>query len=261
MFKTNVIISMLLQKGSYMINAFTYMFYDNKFLQKAIFYFIFCLSTKLCLEFATVFSEQNIYITAMLLYIVGTIFSIVTNGYFISCVKALISQNKNYVLPVFNMKSLLQGIKYTISIFLAGLCLFFILFFVFILSLFFGKILSGLIIIIIALTFTAYFNALAFIFANTEAFNSFLQFKKATNLIKNNVGEYIKGLVILMIVLVITAVLDYILSAVFKNAGMFLKILIPAIFTTYSIFITSFVIAKSISLEYAEELRNSCLKP
>ena len=70
-------------------------------------------------------------------------------------------------------------------------------------------------------------------------------------------GEYIKGLVILMIVLVITAVLDYILSAVFKNAGMFLKILIPAIFTTYSIFITSFVIAKSISLEYYSDYESA----
>ena len=239
-----------------MINAFTYMFYDNKFLQKAIFYFIFCLSTKLCLEFATVFSEQNIYITAMLLYIVGTIFSIVTNGYFISCVKALISQNKNYVLPVFNMKSLLMGIKYTISIFLAGLCLFFILFFVFILSLFLGKILSGLIIIIIALTFTAYFNALAFIFANTEAFNSFLQFKKATNLIKNNADEYVKGLIILIIVLVTIAGIDYIVSAIFKNAGMFATVLISAILSTYSIFITSFVIAKSIRHEYAKMLQD-----
>ena len=239
-----------------MINAFTYMFYDNKFLQKAIFYFIFCLSTKLCLEFATVFSEQNIYITAMLLYIVGTIFSIVTNGYFISCVKALISQNKNYVLPVFNMKSLLLGIKYTISIFLAGLCLFFILFFVFILSLFLGKILSGLIIIIIALTFTAYFNALAFIFANTEAFNSFLQFKKATNLIKNNADEYVKGLIILIIVLVTIAGIDYIVSAIFKNTGMFATVLISAILSTYSIFITSFVIAKSIRHEYAKMLQD-----
>lgn len=260
MFKTNVIINMLLQKETCMINAFTYMFNDNKFFQKALFYFIFSFATQFSLESAKVLYARNIFTTAILLYVVGIIFSIIVNGYFISCVKALISQNKNYVLPLFNIKMLLPGVKYTLAFFLAVLCLSFVFLLVFILSIFIGKILSSLIIIIFVLLLAAYFNALAFIFANTEAFTSFLQFEKATNLIKNNMGKYCKGLIIMIIVFVITEVINYILSAVFKNTGMFIKILIPTIFTTYTIFIISFVIAKSISSEYADELRNSCLK-
>ena len=97
--------------------AFTYMFKDNKFFQKASFYFLFAfLSVFGGVLAETAEGDATLILLAFIIWILGLISNLFLSGYFISAIRALRTKSENFVLPMFNMgKTFILGLKCFLS--------------------------------------------------------------------------------------------------------------------------------------------------
>lgn len=244
-----------------MRELFTYMFKDNKFVTKASMYFLFVLSGTFCLNYASALAKTGAAPASLLLLILGAILMFIPYGYVMSCVKALTEQRENYVLPRFNIKSnFVIGFKYSVSIFIVSLVFGTVtVIAAFIIGLIAGilkaKVLAAVlftsVIVISMLLFIFYTLALNWIFANTHAITSFLQFKKAHALIKQDYPRYWKGLgLMLLINFVIAVAAGFVLSIAGTNIiAVFIATLIAALVSSYVVFVNTMINAKSITPE------------
>ena len=113
-----------------MREAFTYMFKDPRYNDKAMIYFIICtlslslMATPELANLNTLFANgpkvapvTNPIFT--ILPLIGALFNWILCGYFYNCVQALTKQKQNYILPFLNIGSaFVKGFKFTISIIL-----------------------------------------------------------------------------------------------------------------------------------------------
>ena len=79
-----------------MKEAFTYMFKDGKYLEKAFAYAGFVFLADFLANFSQYIKGSNL---GFLMLILGYIVLFIPSGYGISCVKALMAQKENFVLP------------------------------------------------------------------------------------------------------------------------------------------------------------------
>ena len=161
-----------------MKEAFTYMFKDNKFAQKAAMYFCFALIASLCSEFGKYFTEieQTKISTPVLLLILifSIVFGLIVNGYKILCTRAILEQKENIVIPYINVKnSLFTGFKLGVAILL--LILIFIS--IAIICVFASPITAKACICFAFLFITCFGAALTYIFVKTDSWLSFVLFK------------------------------------------------------------------------------------
>ncbi len=237
-----------------MKEAFDYMFNDNKFNQKALTYFVLAF-------FGTIFSnlaalnEKSLIMP--MLTLVGLIIMLIPVGYVVSCIKALIEQKENFVLPIFNFKNnFILGFKFAIATLILSLTFglaiaILALVISFVASILKAKILVviGALVLLIPILILAYYTlALNWIFATTEAFTSFLQFKKAAELIKKNTSHYLKSFWTFFGVNFAVAIITGIVLTLFGRnfIGMVIATLIAAALSTYVAFVNALITAKSV---------------
>lgn len=162
-----------------MIKAFTYMFKDNRFIQKSSIYFLFLLIGTFCTNYANILLKAGGKPVLHLVYLAGIILLLVPYGYVVSCIKALTEQKENFILPMFNVKTnFVIGLKYIIAILLLSL----IFGFITVAAAFMIGLICGILkakvlaIVLLSLVITSavlllifYTLALNWIFANTQA--------------------------------------------------------------------------------------------
>lgn len=252
-----------------MINAFNYMFKDNRFAQKAGIYFILVFVSQVFLNYANTFNSgatrQMLPADYYIFAFIGTVLNLIPLGYGISCIRALIEQKDTSVVPFVNIKNnLWQGFKYSIAILIltvAFICLtmFAILIFAFIANLLniqaFLGIIVGLLTVTPIIFIFIYALAFSWIFATTESWTSFLKIKKATLLIKENKATYWKslGLFVLVILMFIIPffIVGTIITTTIPNKFIYSIVIsiVISMLSVYTTFVSCYITAKSIKTQ------------
>ena len=242
-----------------MREAFTYMFKDNRLLSKAVpisaqFLCIFALC------FVSLLTSSQFLTMLTVLLIIFTIVSIF--GYFITTVKAIILQNSNIVLPALKpINNFTLGFKSGIAVFFAELVIdLFAVSLHYIVSLLPNKKISLLLsLFILGLYILIYMlkPALICIYAKTEKFFSYLNFKLAFKLISKNIKNYILAVLIYFVSLItLTFPVNYMNSHI-KELPLYVSVIIytvALIILPLFIYIQAYACAKSINKECLEEL-------
>jgi hypothetical protein len=248
-----------------MKEIFTYMFKDNMFTKKAaILFLLLFIALAICgippllnsVSYAPTVEKVSLpylhYLPSISCFLDFAIY-----GYMMICIKAIIQQDLNIVLPFFNFKnSLIRGLKFFVVILIFTL-----------LSVFIYSILLFLLVplkalcvlpilkVLITIAVVIYVNALLWIFANEDKIFSLLAFRKATKLIKQNLRTYFSNLGLIFVINFISAFLScglmYILDSIFDNNYLIwiLSTLEGTILAGYMLFINAYLIAKSIKPE------------
>ena len=240
------------------IEAFNYMFKDNMFKQKALTYFCFAFVGTFLMNLGNSVQMTKLAVFAPLFLLAGAIIMFIPSGYCIHAIKAVIEQNDNYVLPLFNFKhNFATGFKFMVAVLLMSL--------VFGIGLAIGSVIIAIIAALTSVKIIAYIGivflflagliliayytmALKWIFATTEAWTSFLQFKKAAELIKKLPGTYNKFFWAFIFINLISAIISAILFWILGKGllGIAIATLLSVIVATYVVFVNIHLIAKSI---------------
>lgn len=245
-----------------MREALTYMFKDNKFCQKGLYFFLVYFVSILGM---TLQGQQELSVLhlvwALLVSIIGFIAAICVYGYFMSAIKALKSQNENYILPMFNLnKSFKLGLKFTVASAIFAFVLCTIFFALGLVGGIFSQITNNnLVMTILFLVFMLLFLivyvykvlALSNIFAETEAFTSLLQIRKAGELIKQNPEIYNRyfwqsvlfGLIATVAILFIIITFSFIKLGIISSL---ISVTLIAILGTYCSFVNMYLFAKAV---------------
>ena len=177
--------------------AFTYMFKDNKIWLKWLLFAIIMSLSKFFADYASTllpscrYCHVNIPVQYWIYLTIGTLISFISFGYMYSCIKKLIDSDECFVLP--NIKlwdNFVRGFKYSVAFML--LFIPFTLFNGLIMQLYrvfnlTGLILATIITSIIGLVFIYFIIGFSWIFANKPSFLCFYRFKKAFEIISQNI--------------------------------------------------------------------------
>lgn len=249
-----------------MKEAFSYMFKDNKYPQKALTYFGLIFLANFAVMYAKLFAPACPNCQASPEYplwtFIGFILMILPMGYGITCVKSLIEQKENFIIPFFNFKnSLITGLKYTLAIIFTGLAIglgFSIL----------GGILGViagmfqlkalLFVFIIAaiaffLCFIFYISALLWIFACKGWLTSFFRWGKAFQLLSKNPKNYWKAFGLVLLVSIVSGTIANLIP-VSNLLTAIIAAVISSALASYTIFVWSYLNAKAIKAECIELL-------
>ena len=247
-----------------MKEAFIYMFKDNCFWKKAITYFfvsfIACLfisysQINTCSGMCPVASKPTVIsvnsISPIIYQLIGIFINMIVAGYFLSSIKAITSQTSNIVLPFFSFRNnFVKGFKFNLSVFTTIILYSFTfgLLYSFYSTATFAKI--GFIILLIFYIFTGV--AFVWLFAQEEKFITFFNFKKVIIKIKEDIKNYIKYVLIIAGILLISIAVTFVIELLISNfvkdiiIAMVITTLITTVFATYINFVNMHLIAKSI---------------
>ena len=221
--------------------AFCYMFKDNKFYQKYLYYFIFTSIAAFLYNYSDAqMTVQNISVQSLLMYLLGLIIWAIPIGYNYSCIKALNSQKENFILPMTNLKkNFVTGFKFGLAVSLFILAFIFIAIFI--------SFIHKLLILPLILFIILYSLAFNFIFATTESLTSFFQFKKVINLVNDNKSQY--WICLLLDAIVNTIACDF-ASLLFRLSLSILATavasILSSIIVSYAAFVNAYFAAKAI---------------
>ena len=259
-----------------MLEAFTYMFNDNMLKKKALTYFVFVLLANLLTQISLIFAPPARDVAAppqyYILSILSAIVMMIPTGYLISCIKAIMDQNENPVLPFLNVKNnFVLGFKFFINILLLSLSVgvMFVLMSVgvmFLLILIPAAILSVIlpkIFLYIFLTILFIITFLAIIFyspafycllAKKEWYTAFFRFVRTTKVISLDIGNYLKrfGIIILLILAggVVSSLVNLLCPPNYIGATIMAFLL--SVISSYTVFVFAHLTAKSVKAECIE---------
>lgn len=236
-----------------MEKAFTYMFKDNKIMNKSLILIILA------------FAES-------ILNILGLIIAPIICGYKISCVKSIMEQSENYILPYANIKkNFVLGIKVLLSAFFGSIPYIMIGTVLVILGInlciqkcfVYGAvlfILTGL----ICLPYLYFSMAFERIFAKTESMFSYFQYKEAYREMSSDHSHYLLYAIAMPIILaVLCGTIFFVLFSLSSIIQMLLQTTINAKVVSI-LFITIFSAVISIiqiySCYYYSYLTAKCIK-
>lgn len=256
-----------------MEKAFSYMFKDNMFKNKAILYCVLAFGVFYLSRISDLYAKnEHTIMYAIIAYIIYCILYLPMIGYFVSCTKVIMDKEDNIVLPFLNFgKSLWLGLKYlfssvVFSLLFGLLAVGLIIIPVILVSLgnpaltILGAILflvSLLLLVVLFIAFLIYIPALICIFAKTEWITSFCRFARATKLIKNDPGQYFISILLyigIVLVMGVIVAIPIIIVTFTGNIGiLFAGSLLYALIATYVVYTTSYIIAKSVDSKLIEE--------
>lgn len=193
-----------------MREAFTYMFKDNKLFNKAISIIAYLVVPFILGLMYMITNSQFLAIIAVLA-VIFTLFAL--TGYFISCVKAIALQDLFIVLPNLNpVNNFVSGVKPLFASAVANIAVSLGCAIIIFLSSLTGNkiliILVSLIFLLFVLIYIFLMPAFICIFAKTEKFWSYINFKLAFNLVSKNVKKYLLYVLIYYIPIIIFSILD-----------------------------------------------------
>lgn len=246
-----------------MREAFTYMFKDPRYNDKAIAYFVIC-TLSLALMGAPELASINTLLADgpkvttttsplfTILPVIGMVFNMILCGYYYTCVQALTRQNQNYILPFINIpSSFIKGLKLFIAVFLflivTGIaCALFT---------FAGQLGVVICYTLFLLLFSICANAFLWLFSNEGKISTFLAWNKAFKLISANSKTYFTNLIILGLITLAGALASTLFLFLFNflvsniYVAWILTSIEGAIIASYTAFVSMFLIAKSIKPE------------
>lgn len=242
-----------------MKEAFTYMFKDNKFWIKALSYFSLFFTANFLLNYAQTLLPTCPRCAVSLpwqywvLFIAGTLVNFVALGYIFSCIKTLIEQKENPLLPFVNiLKDLYKGFKYAVSLILLIIPVMVIVMLL-VLGIagvtsgsIVGFILSKILYILVFLFFGFLFIGFNWLFAGNESFFNFFKFRKVFELIWADKKKYICHLLMILLVFTINIFLEtgFIISSVILKLGTIGGLIFSGIFAAITGTYMAFVICK-----------------
>ena len=251
-----------------MKEAFTYMFKDNKFWVKGLWYFGFVFIANLMINYAQTLVPPCLRCAPPMPWyywvcaLVGPLLSLIPLGYLYTCVKALIEQNDNYVLPNFNLwKNFLKGLKYAVALLMLTIPLLLISMIAVTIS--FARVYTLFLLIIpfaLILCFAYFYIGFNWMFANKDSFITFYRFKKLFKLIGTNKKHYFMSFLVIAVVGLLNMLLEMACGA---TAAIFISGTVPgliatgvssAIIGTYTAFVICYLTAKSISSDLVETI-------
>ena len=114
-----------------------------------------------------------------------------------------------------------------------------------------SPIILGIIGIICVAILSFYSIAFSYIFATTESFISFINFKKATNLIKNGIKHYILTCLVFLAVTILTGIFSSIVTAIagISYIGIAVISILISLFSCYTVYVFAYLTAKSVKEE------------
>ena len=253
-----------------MREAFSYMFKDRAFVQKAALYLCLFLLTYCCIIFSQ--AKGIPLIGSIAIFAVGILLCFVLSGYFFSLIRFNIENKENSDIPKINVfENLATGFKW----FLAALI--FLVAVIVIVSLFVALVLllykSGLkmtsffmflpVYVIVLGGLMIVFPALIGIFAKSGEITSLFRIKKAFEVLCANAKTYFIG----YIVYILTATMIYLLNGLFydfSTAFMGSMMQDPVLFnlvficfntllSSYLIFVLSYIFAQMVNVKEIEE--------
>lgn len=264
-----------------MIEAFSYMFKDSKFFQKAGWYFVFLFVSVFLSQYAATLVNNISGTESLIQYIVylvlGFLINLIPVGYSYLCIKALMMQKDNYILPFFNAgKSFVMGLKFCVNMIIQT-GIFYLPFILLVaigvvIGILGGKtvmaimaVLFLLLLFIYLIFLIAYFillciymPALSGIFAKTEWLTSFCRFKRATKLIQQDAGTYFKGVGIYVLILIayllVYGIFSFITTILLGKTiiSALLIALLGSIVSSYLVFVFSYIVVAAIKHETIE---------
>lgn len=250
-----------------MLEAFTYMFNDNMLKKKALTYFVFVLLANLLTQISLIFAPPARGVVAppqyYILSILSAIVMMIPTGYLISCIKAILEQNENPVLPFLNVKNnFVLGFKFFINILLlslsVGVIFVLILIPAAILSVILPKIFLYIFLtILFIITFLAiifYSPAFYCLLAKKEWYTAFFRFVRTTKVISLDIGNYLKrfGIIILLILAggVVSSLVNLLCPPNYIGATIMAFLL--SVISSYTVFVFAHLTAKSVKAECIE---------
>jgi len=245
-----------------MKEAFNFMFKDNMFLKKAMVYVFVAFVANLVSNYANTLApmpKTMPSIQYILFFLAGAILMLIPSGYGVSCIKAFVEQKDNFVIPFLNIKNnFVLGFKLAVSIIIMslifGLCITIAaMAFAFLFSLInavtIGSIILGVFVCTIILIVVFYSLAFCYIFATTEKLTSFIQFRTATKLIKNNPKHYILSTLVFIGLSLLVGVAGTIITSVLNSygfIGLAIATFIIVSISGYTVYVYSYLTSKAI---------------
>ncbi len=250
-----------------MEKAFTYMLKDSMLKEKALCYFVLAFGVDYLIKLGNFYANNNyslIYIICA--FVFALILYIPFYGYLVACIKAIMEQDDNIVLPLLNFgKTFIFGLKYLLACMIIGLLYAIISVVVIVVPIALmsvGYTILGIILFILAIllvifsiiTLMVYSPVLVCIFAKTGWMTSFCRFIRATKLIKNTPSQYFISLLVYVGIAMIVGVIDTIASLFAWNIPVMITgSLVSAALATFVVFVTSYIIAKCVDYRLIEE--------
>jgi hypothetical protein len=245
-----------------MKEAFNFMFKDNMLAKKALTYACAAFIANIISNIANTMAPAPNALPSLqyvVLFILGALFMLIPSGYGVSCIKAFVEQKENIVLPFLNVKNnFLLGFKLAVAVILMSLvfglgitllAIILAVIFSFLKMVNIGAIIIGLIAIVIFLVVSYYSLAFCRIFATTEKFSSFLQFKLGTQMIKTNFKHYTLSALLFCAIAIVTGIIGGLLYATigaFGIVGLVVATLIVSLISGYTVYLFSYITAKSV---------------
>lgn len=255
-----------------MKEAFTYMFKDNKYLEKAGVYAGLVLLANLLLNYSQTMNSSGI---GLLLLLLGYLALFIPSGYGISCIKAIFTQDENIILPAINIKkNFILGFKIFVAGILLGLaiggillavCIIFGIIGALTIPKDYGTEVIGLIFLIpflilaftIIIVYLVYGLAMSVIFAKKEFYTTFFKFDMANQLISQNPGKYFSSVGIYVLVFIAVIIVNTVPGIVLNNLssiGTIILSAIQAVVGAYTIFVFAYITAKSTQSELLDKI-------
>jgi len=226
-----------------MKEAFYYMFKDNKIFQK---YIAIVLSILIPIFAAVIIKIEVVKLIIILLLIP---LCMILSGYWISCVKAIVNQKQNIILPYINVKNnIITGFRLGVAELILGLILLLLVLF----GVGFTSIVPLLTIVIapiylvVSITLLILTIAFTWIFANTDDIYSYIRVSKAIEFISHNKKSYFVAVLLCFMINLLINITTKIMP---HN---FLFLLTAILVIPYIMFTTAYINAKSINPETTE---------
>ena len=254
-----------------MEKAFTYMFKDNMIKQKMLSYFLLIFIINSCFMFGayymTLIKANPSLITYSFGFILaGLILALPAAGYYMSCVKSIMTQQDNIILPTIHLgKNFVFGIKYFLTVLLFSVSFVIVYALIAVAMILLSKLLQlplltgliSIILILLMLIFLIFVGVISpvliAIFAKTEYFTSLFRYPLALKLIKNNPENYFVAFLLYFAVSIVTGVINSFLNIFIVNKVLLLVgVLLISAIASYSIFITAYFVAKSVDSNLIE---------
>ena len=226
--------------------------FKEKYIIKTLFYICLFMSLSyICQSFYELNYTKNIY-QFVLALILNCIFIQIPFGYFVRLINNTITKRNNILPSIDIIQDFIIGTKYFIALILFLLFILCIKFILLYLNQSFYKSVETIFVFSSLIIFFTFFPAFICIFATKRYWSSFISFKKAFLLIKNNLLPYIKMLLICLLIIStgmffhnsIFAVDKYIKNDI---ASLFIVSSFDAIFTSIFTFVICVFLAQAIN--------------
>ena len=235
-----------------MKEAFTYMFKDEKFWQKASMYLVMMFVANVFMFYSSAMSAAKLPLNPFI-PLLGHLIMLIPLGYGFSCIKYLMQKPEEIVLPSVDLwANFVTGFKYFLSVLLIILAIVLCGIPFGILKLNFITVLIGL---LLGLAFAVLYVAFICLFSEKEMITNYFRFPSVMNIIKGNFGKYIGSIILYGVLGILTGIINF--AVIFavnflipdKLISSIISGLLVAVVLTYFVYLSSYIAANSVNIK------------